>query len=1073
MDRQTRTLLLAVVPFTFGALAAELANTRTSLHPRLDLTVVVGDVSLPSGGLWQVSGLDPADGPITQAYTAAPDVVKEQLKGRRLALAEQSRKASRARYPLRSVWHAVVDYARSHNGVGPSRIEDLEGEKSKKLLQNWHRSPWPDETEVNGPFRFLVPGVKMTFRAEDRRGTPTNNKPLVLELRPYVDDGKHWVLSTNGRVTRVPIDRALLAEHGVQVRPVLPKPGTGALPGPGPVPYRLLALLVGDPAGTVRVHLHNTLTRERMSCPWDLRAPQPGHEEAVGQWALARATRWTALANAGEAPILRHWLSRCEPLYGTKPEGSAGPRRARGRTTNMFNVLGGRAAIRGTLQLEQLQARPTPDGKPATAHTMPLSEIAGIEVKSHPFAEMLGGAPGGSLDLARSVPADRFFVHVSKPRALAAYLDSGAPFVARFGSVALGNAVSYGLEARYLARLGMDRKWLQLVLESGVIAELGLVMPDLFLIDGTELTVISRVPRLALIKPFLLTLGVAGLSDGAVVRRQTPDGAAAFWAAADDLLLVSTNEKELRRILALEASGGKDSLGASAEFRYMLTQLPTGEATRVYAYFSDPFVRHLVSPATKIGQLRRLRARAAMEATTAGALHYAIDGPAHAVSVPDLAELGYIPEALVDTDVELREDGGAISPAYGVPERLTTLANMPFDRVSTVEADAYKRYVDNYSRYWRQFFDPIAVRLDDTPDGGLELTTFILPLLDSEVYSGLREAVAPQEAGTALRVPVLEPEPTLQFSLNLTDRAWTEFVEKSGLQLQRLTGINPMLFDHLGPSLHLALPDADPIIALGSGDLLGVFGGNARMRGPRAQMLTIPVLLSVLTRPAVIAVELKDPDAVRAALHRSGGTRREGRGFGEVQASFCRLEGRDAWLYTATLFGTINLRLGFEIDNGFLLIKNLPWSQPVRVAAVPTASLCGAQLRVSPQVIEQQLPALFTAACGQQRRAAFQGMGYLYPLTMVYGPDAARATKLHRDLFGFAPYHPHGGDWCWHEGQLASTRFGTPWRQTQPSYAEGTRDFGLLHGVQGLSLGMQLEDTGLRTVMRWKWVAAE
>jgi len=52
------------------------------------------------------------------------------------------------------------------------------------------------------------------------------------------------------------------------------------------------------------------------------------------------------------------------------------------------------------------------------------------------------------------------------------------------------------------------------------------------------------------------------------------------------------------------------------------------------------------------------------------------------------------------------------------------------------------------------------MRLDDAPSGALELTTFILPLLDSALYAQVREFVAPRNgsAAAALRVPVVDPE---------------------------------------------------------------------------------------------------------------------------------------------------------------------------------------------------------------------------------------------------------------------------------------------------------------------------
>ena len=42
------------------------------------------------------------------------------------------------------------------------------------------------------------------------------------------------------------------------------------------------------------------------------------------------------------------------------------------------------------------------------------------------------------------------------------------------------------------------------------------------------------------------------------------------------------------------------ALGRSAEFRYMLTEMPVRAETRALVYLSDPFIRRMVGPAVKI-----------------------------------------------------------------------------------------------------------------------------------------------------------------------------------------------------------------------------------------------------------------------------------------------------------------------------------------------------------------------------------------------------------------------------------------------------------------------------------------
>ena len=61
---------------------------------------------------------------------------------------------------------------------------------------------------------------------------------------------------------------------------------------------------------------------------------------------------------------------------------------------------------------------------------------------------------------------------------------------------------------------------------------------------------------------------------------------------------------------------------------------------------SDPFVRRMVGPAVKIGQLRRMRARAEMEVITAGALLFRLDGNRARPELETLVRLGYVPAAM-------------------------------------------------------------------------------------------------------------------------------------------------------------------------------------------------------------------------------------------------------------------------------------------------------------------------------------------------------------------------------------------------------------------------------------------
>ena len=55
-------------------------------------------------------------------------------------------------------------------------------------------------------------------------------------------------------------------------------------------------------------------------------------------------------------------------------------------------------------------------------------------------------------------------------------------------------------------------------------------------------------------------------------------------ARRGDLLVISSDAGELKRVLKLEADGGKGSLGQSAELRYLLSNLPLRDSTKGFIY---------------------------------------------------------------------------------------------------------------------------------------------------------------------------------------------------------------------------------------------------------------------------------------------------------------------------------------------------------------------------------------------------------------------------------------------------------------------------------------------------------
>ena len=302
-------------------------------------------------------------------------------------------------------------------------------------------------------------------------------------------------------------------------------------------------------------------------------------------------------------------------------------------------------------------------------------------------------------------------------------------------------------------------------------------------------------------------------------------------------------------------------------------------------------------------------------------------------------------------------------------------------------------------------------------------------------------------------------------SLNISDNLRVTMSQALAGTLVQYTSVDPEIFDSIGSGIHLAVQDSTPIVALGSGDIWGALDQNMlRMEGFES---LLPFLLSLMTQPATVLVELAEPDRVREFLNDAVVSRHQLSESGQ----FYRLQDKEAWIYSLNMLDMFQLHLRIEVSDGFLLISNLPWSTQLEVEGVSVMQFNGARLQLNMDEITQQLPALHTKVFADYRAAAVDGMGYLYPILATGLADTVpEAIDTHYNVFGFTPVHPHQGRWIWKESYLESTEFGTARKPVQPEFRPGQKDFGVFPTIERISLNMQLERAGLRASIRWHTV---
>ena len=1015
--------------------------------------IVGGVLSLPAKGIWQVI---PKSKDAPSVFVVPAEETRMQFQGDRTKQTEIDRKTREGGRSLRSIKYSVFLYARTHLNKGPKNFSELR--KDQKKGKKRYRAPFLKDNKIDSVV-YLVPEVEFVFENTNVWSSATNHLLLAFELRPYIDDGKHWVLYTDGVCRREEINKERVAIYKQEIHSRFTRknffPDAKAR-----VDYTVLASVLDTQKHPLSFSITNRNTKAKKTIQMDVQNVKKMDVDLLDLFRSEQAWEWITYWNMSHSSVLASWISLTDKKEVVKFPSSRRFGRRRRSDTSIFGVMGGYAAIKETLQIQAID-----DFKKANEEkTVLLSSLKGVEVKSHPYKKMLGNQSSGEFALAKVIPNDRFFVYLSKPESLLSFLNDGAAFISKMGIQKTGNNIQYLLKERYFTRFGMKEKWVETFLRSGGVSECALMAPDLFFIEGTEISIVARLTKVETILPMLKMLGLTdSLSN--IVEHKNGSGQSVFWILKEDLLLVSTSKKELNMMIQCLVTKGENSLGNSAEFRYMLTQLPLNKTTRAYAYCSDPFIRKLVGPQTKVGQLRRLNEVKNMQRITAMVLRAKLDGIKEWDNFEVLKANGYLPKTFSTKGFSIGKDLVVHSAEYGTLRQLKTLDEVSLEKITPSESTSYKEYVRNYSQLWKKFFDPIALRLDDIHDGSLEATIFILPLIDASFYNEIKEILATKESHLPFKIPQMSPPPIVQLSVNLTEKSWLEITKNVHEIFQGYLNIHPAIMDDLGSSLHLFIHDADPIIALGSGDLLGVLNGQ----GGNLEEISIPLILSVITRPCTIAIETKNPEQTRAYLRNAVSSFVSQEEWERTSAEFYQVGDADSWVCYFDIMGMVKIRLGIDVKENFLLIRNLPWSTSNPLISVKNAELHTAGFQVVPSAGKLQLPGLHSTAAEQSRLATMQAFGFLFPVIRSGQTLAIEEAKaLHLKVFGFVPSQADQDSWSWTDGELQSKLYGTIYKKRQPPYTPGDTQFGLLQTIEKLEFQMQFEQSGLRTKIRWK-----
>ena len=430
----------------------------------------------------------------------------------------------------------------------------------------------------------------------------------------------------------------------------------------------------------------------------------------------------------------------------------------KGELSRTYEITTGAAAITESLALNRLRERSRRDkGLKEEGRTVPISEVRGVDIDEHPWVKMMGDKKPAPEPLAKLIPHDNYYITF---KTFAKFLETGdlidewGTSVARAYEV---NSRDYRIKQKLEQQLCLKTTGLARVFGPAVIKSMAITGNDPYLREGSDFTIIFQVtnmslfetgaePNLAAAKKTFgkqLKEGKAEYQGITIESFVTPLREVSLHRASfDDYAVYSNSGVALRRVIDAHKNQIK-RLADSLDFQYMRTIFRLDDPSEDgFVFLSDAFIRNLVGPAVRIKERRRLEAMTSLHMLTNGAMYTAWETG----KMPDnydaiIAATGLQPQELFMPDgnaiVWDSTRKVAVSSVYNTQHFATPLIEIPIDNVTPSEQREYQMFRDQYMGLWRQFFDPIGIRLSMKKDQ-VKTEIYILPLVRTTQYNELR-----------------------------------------------------------------------------------------------------------------------------------------------------------------------------------------------------------------------------------------------------------------------------------------------------------------------------------------------
>ena len=491
---------------------------------------------------------------------------------------------------------------------------------------------------------------------------------------------------------------------------------------------------------------------------------ETGPTSIYHEWAIQQNQHFsTLLEYYPNQSFLQYVLLQSKSRYGVSPPSfSSRVPSADGLEANLYYFFSGGLAVQEALQRQTLST-----GGQQGDLTIHVSQLRPPRLKSHDYEGLLEAKQEAGVepvvhDISRLVPADQYFLHFRSMETVSELLELTEEWGGSLLRLYTMYAREHHVRDKLATQLCVQDMGIRTLFQNHVITELATTGADVFVAEGSDLTVIFRVQQWDAFRG-AATGWVAHVKEKhtalqerefnyrghKVMARFTDDRAvSSFVVHKDDYAIYSNSHRAIRRIIDTMI-GEMPNLYESLDYRYMTTLLaPPDDAKSAYLFASEAFLKRMVSPAFKISQKRRLQCFNNLVMLNNATLFYRLEHGRSPASLTDLVEGRFVdPRKLVCPH------GGAYSfdeshdsstcSLHNRIKYLTPNVELNVLRVSEEEQQEYERYRGRYRAFWGQVFNPLAVRIQ--VGSRVKVETAVLPFSNSGIYGNLRE-ILPSDA---------------------------------------------------------------------------------------------------------------------------------------------------------------------------------------------------------------------------------------------------------------------------------------------------------------------------------------